>query len=227
MNTNGNGFVSVVIQYRLGAFGFLASEEVQQRGVVNAGLLDQRFALQWVQKHIAGFGGSPKQVTIAGESAGAGSVMFQALAYGGRRDEDLFENVGLQPIICAIDELTDRQLIAASPYLPKQYGYADPAPSQTYRAFATAAGCGNVSPATHPTTFDCLVSADTAALQNASGKVSQSGPFGTFAFLPVTDGEFVQERPSVQLNEKKVNGKRILSGVRLILRRALLREQGC
>lgn len=50
MNTNGNGFVVVEIQYRLGAFGFLSSSDINDRGVLNAGLLDQRFALQWVRQ---------------------------------------------------------------------------------------------------------------------------------------------------------------------------------
>lgn len=93
MNVNANGFISVIIQYRLGAFGFLSSEEVHQRGKVNAGLLDQHFALQWVQKHIKEFGGDATRVTIAGESAGAGSVMLQAMAYGGNKKPDLFHNV--------------------------------------------------------------------------------------------------------------------------------------
>jgi carboxylesterase type B len=49
LTANNNSFVAVAIQYRLGSFGFLASDELYQRGVVNAGLLDQVFALQWVQ----------------------------------------------------------------------------------------------------------------------------------------------------------------------------------
>lgn len=93
MNTNANGFVSVIIQYRLGAFGFLSSDEVRRYGKVNAGLLDQNFALQWVQIHIEKFGGDPKRVTLAGESAGAGAVMLQAMAYGGVQRANLFENV--------------------------------------------------------------------------------------------------------------------------------------
>ena len=48
INANGNNFVGVTIQYRLGAFGFLSSSEVFENGVVNAGILDQNFALKWV-----------------------------------------------------------------------------------------------------------------------------------------------------------------------------------
>ena len=93
INTNDNGFIAVVIQYRLGAFGFLSSEDVKRKGRLNAGLLDQRFALQWVQAHIRRFGGDPHKVTIAGESAGAGAVMLQAMAYGGKQNPTLFNNV--------------------------------------------------------------------------------------------------------------------------------------
>lgn len=81
-----------MIQYRLGAFGFLSSEDVQKHGQTNAGLLDMRFALKWVQEHIEAFGGNASRVTIGGESSGAGSVMLQAMAYGGREDQ-LFKNV--------------------------------------------------------------------------------------------------------------------------------------
>ena len=93
MNTNGNNFISVVIQYRLGAFGFLASSDIKSYGALNAGLLDMNFALQWVHKYIYKFGGDPGKVTIAGESAGAGAVMYQAMAYGGTQSPSLFNNV--------------------------------------------------------------------------------------------------------------------------------------
>jgi carboxylesterase type B len=45
INTNNNNFIGVAIQYRLGAFGFMSSDEIHRFGVVNAGLLDQTFAL--------------------------------------------------------------------------------------------------------------------------------------------------------------------------------------
>lgn len=92
INTNANGFISVMIQYRLGAFGFLSSEDISKYGAINAGLLDMRFALEWVQEHIDKFGGDASRVTVGGESSGAGSVMLQAMAYGGREDH-LFNNV--------------------------------------------------------------------------------------------------------------------------------------
>lgn len=53
----GNKLVAVSIQYRLSAFGFLAGTAVHDHGIANAGLLDQHLALQWVQDHIAKFGG--------------------------------------------------------------------------------------------------------------------------------------------------------------------------
>jgi len=93
ITTNNGSFIGVSIQYRLGAFGFLSSEEVNRFGVVNAGLRDQNFALQWVQQYIGLFGGDPKRVTISGESAGGGSVMLQSMAFGGNLGSSLFTNV--------------------------------------------------------------------------------------------------------------------------------------
>lgn len=92
MKTNRNGFITVEIQYRLGAFGYLSSDELKERGALNTGLLDQRFAMEWVQQHIEKFGGDPERVTIGGESSGAGSVMFHSLGYGGQ-NQNLFKNV--------------------------------------------------------------------------------------------------------------------------------------
>lgn len=51
MQSNYN-MVFVQINYRVGAFGFLASEKIRQNGDLNVGLLDQRKALEWIQKYI-------------------------------------------------------------------------------------------------------------------------------------------------------------------------------
>lgn len=63
--------------YRLGAFGFLTSDELRKAGYnANNGLRDQRVALEWVKKHIQDFGGDPDNMNVAGESAGAASVTY-------------------------------------------------------------------------------------------------------------------------------------------------------
>src|SRR4051812_31993984 len=75
------GIVAVTVNYRLGIFGFFAhpelSKEAPYKASGNYGLLDQHAALLWVQKNIAAFGGDPKKVTIAGESAGSIAVSAQ------------------------------------------------------------------------------------------------------------------------------------------------------
>jgi para-nitrobenzyl esterase len=74
------GAVVVSINYRLGIFGYLAHPQLSARsreGISgNYGLLDQITALQWVQRNVAAVGGNPDNVTIAGESAGALSVLY-------------------------------------------------------------------------------------------------------------------------------------------------------
>ena len=64
------GVVSVVINYRLGALGFMASESMAG----NYGLLDQKIALEWTKNNIQGFNGNPEAVTLGGQSAGGMSV---------------------------------------------------------------------------------------------------------------------------------------------------------
>lgn len=85
----GKPFISVSINYRLHAYGYIWGTAVQDAGVANLGIKDQRLALHWIQENIALFGGDPAKVTIWGESAGATSIGWQLLAYGGR-DDGLF-----------------------------------------------------------------------------------------------------------------------------------------
>ncbi|MET7573966.1 carboxylesterase family protein [Streptomyces sp. NPDC005492] len=78
------GVVVVTFNYRLGAFGFLATPELSaesgHHASGNYGLLDQIAVLEWVRRNIADFGGDPDRVTIAGQSAGAGSVNFLSMS---------------------------------------------------------------------------------------------------------------------------------------------------
>jgi len=73
------GVIVVTINYRLGALGFLAhpalTAESREHISGNYGLMDQQFALKWVQRNITAFGGDPGNVTIFGESGGGLSVL--------------------------------------------------------------------------------------------------------------------------------------------------------
>jgi para-nitrobenzyl esterase len=75
------GIVAITVNYRLGVFGFFSypdlTKESPHHASGNYGLLDQAAALKWVQQNIAAFGGDPKKITIAGESAGSFSVSAQ------------------------------------------------------------------------------------------------------------------------------------------------------
>ncbi|GAA0250569.1 carboxylesterase/lipase family protein [Rhodanobacter caeni] len=82
------GIVVVSVQYRLGVFGFLSlpalsAEQGGHSG--NYGLMDQLAALAWVQREIGRFGGDPRRVTIAGQSAGGMDVGLLALEAGDRQ----------------------------------------------------------------------------------------------------------------------------------------------
>ena len=76
-----DGIVFVAMNYRLGAFGFMAGETLSAAGgVSNAGLYDQRLALEWVQQNIHLFGGDPNKVTVMGESAGGKSMISRSIS---------------------------------------------------------------------------------------------------------------------------------------------------
>jgi para-nitrobenzyl esterase len=80
-----DGAVVVTINYRLGALGFLAHPALADHpgGSSGAyGLMDQQAALRWVKHNIRKFGGDPRKVTIAGESAGGLSVLAHVASPG-------------------------------------------------------------------------------------------------------------------------------------------------
>ena len=81
--------IFVTVAYRLGALGFLhlahLADGKDYPDAQNVALLDQKMALKWVHENIAAFGGDPDNVTIWGESAGAGSVTMQPLINGSQQ----------------------------------------------------------------------------------------------------------------------------------------------
>lgn len=81
--------IVITVAYRLGVLGFLHLSHLEGGAdypdAQNLGLMDQIAALKWVHENIAGFGGDPDNVTIFGESAGAGSVTLLPLVKGSHR----------------------------------------------------------------------------------------------------------------------------------------------
>lgn len=104
------GVVLVTIQYRLGPLGFFAHPELAAEGeaVGNQGLYDQRFALEWVKKNIAKFGGDPGNVTIFGESAGSADVCYHVASPG---SAGLFHRAISQSGGCTIRSVGPEQAI--------------------------------------------------------------------------------------------------------------------
>ena len=77
-----HGIIMITIQYRLGIFGYFAHPDLKVEALSetghattgNYGLLDQVFALNWINENATNFGGDKTNITIAGESAGSSSV---------------------------------------------------------------------------------------------------------------------------------------------------------
>lgn len=130
----------------------------------NAGLLDQRFALKWVQKYIHLFSGDASWVMILGESAGDASVQYQTVAYGGAKEANLFI-----------------QRIAQSP--------APPALNPIYAPLGTniflkSLGVLSVNEAR---------GLDSTILQKANKDVQSIMSFNAVYFSPTIDGDFLPD----------------------------------
>jgi len=113
------GVILVTINYRLGAFGFLAAPEIstENGGIVgNQGILDQIAALKWVKENIGAFGGDPERVTIFGQSAG--SLSCQTLT-SSPLTPGLFSGVILQSG-GGYNDLLKRDVLPAEAYLTGQ-----------------------------------------------------------------------------------------------------------
>ena len=104
--------VLVSFNYRLGVFGFLASDDLRDRtaygGTGNYGVHDQRAALRWVQHNIGAFGGDASNVILWGESSGGTSVALHLVS---PRSHRLFHKAILEsPGITQVKGLADAEL---------------------------------------------------------------------------------------------------------------------
>ncbi|RLN92009.1 hypothetical protein BBJ28_00012755 [Nothophytophthora sp. Chile5] len=184
----GMPFIGVSINYRLQAFGFLWGSAVKEAGVTNLGFKDQRLALHWVQENIAAFGGDASQVTIWGESAGAMSVGYQLIAYGGR-DDGLFR--------AAIMES------GAPAKIPSSYANAT-AWDVYYNNITAAANCSSASD-----TLDCLRQVPVDQLSS----ILNSSVASSASYRPIVDDDFLTDVGPALLSEGKFVHVPILHGV--------------
>ena len=145
---------------------------MEKEGLVNAGLYDQRAVLQWIQDYIGLVGGDKTQVSAWGESAGAGSIMHQLVAFGGTQDP-LFSKAVMQSPAFAL--MFDRK----------------GALENTFQNFTTLAGCAGQGVA-------CLRAASADTLNTANTALNLAGPPGTFAVGPSTDGSMVRQLASLE-----------------------------
>lgn len=101
------GIVVVTVNYRVNVFGFLAHPDITKEAPeapANFGHLDQQAGLKWVIRNIAAFGGDPDNITIGGQSAGGGSVMYQMTC---RENEGLFRGAVIESGVIMDTGLSD------------------------------------------------------------------------------------------------------------------------
>lgn len=183
----GAGLVVVSINYRVAVEGFALVEGAP----ANRGLLDQIAALHWVRRNIAAFGGDPDRVTVAGQSAGAGSI---AALLTMKHARGLFRRAiahSVPGLLCTRDlarEVT-AALAARAGTVPDVQALSSIAPSRLAGEL-TALG------------------ADLADHRERWGRLARIG----VAVCPVLDGEVLTETPWKALADGRANGIELLVG---------------
>lgn len=181
---NGLPVIVVTINYRLGSFGFAQSAALEAEGSENAGLRDQRLALEWVRDHIGMFGGNPDKVTIFGQSSGGLGVGMQIMAYGAQKP------VPFQQAICQSQN--------------NEIGITGNFTIDAMQLLVDAVGC-NSSSLHSAATVTCLRNADMQALLNASIATYFDDIAHNIGdiWLPVVDGDFLPAAPSQLIKDGK------------------------
>lgn len=184
----GKPVIGVSIAYRLGPWGFLYSQEVQNSGQTNIGFRDQRLALHYIQENIEAFGGDPTKVAIWGESAGGLSVGLHLTAYGGR-DDSLFR-AGIMESGNPVNYNAFRN---ATYYQP------------LYDSIVSATGCSDSSGS-----LDCLRLLPFDQINDVLNTSAYNTTDGRFN--PVVDGDCIQKLTSIQLADGDFVHVPVISG---------------
>ena len=178
--------VVVTVQYRLGALGWLADDELgtTKQPAGNYGLLDQMAALRWVQTNIDEFGGDPKRVLVFGESAGAVDtclLVASPLARG------LFSRALIESGACVASDATAADLAA--------------------RKFQDAAGCTNV-----PDVAACLRALPVDTVLHTVPSSVNLTTIGRPLYGPYVDGRVLPDAPLELLAAGKGNDVPVVVG---------------
>ncbi|MDI2127739.1 carboxylesterase/lipase family protein [Yinghuangia seranimata] len=181
------GVVVVTFNYRVGVEGFAFLDGAP----ANRGLLDQVAALAWVRENIAAFGGDPDQVTVFGQSAGAGSVAA-LLA---------------MPSAAGLFRRAVAQSVPGAFFTPDLAADIAAAVAGELGLPATAAGLAGVDP-------DLLALAGDAVMDAAPGRAGRWGPaaYRSVVFAPVVDGDVLPATPWHAAAQGAAHGVPLLVG---------------
>ncbi|GJC99100.1 carboxylic ester hydrolase [Colletotrichum higginsianum] len=178
--STGKPFIFVAVNYRVGAWGFMPGKDLMDEGNSNAGLLDQRMGLEWVQDNIASFGGDPEKVTLWGESAGAISIFSQFTLFNGnitRNGKALFRGAIMNSG-------------SAVPTDPMD----SPKAAKVYEQVLSAAGCSGAKDR-----LGCLRKLSYEDMRKAANSVPGLLSYSSVAlsYLPRPDGKNVPSSPEL------------------------------
>ncbi|KAJ6618669.1 Alpha/Beta hydrolase protein [Mycena sp. CBHHK59/15] len=181
---SGGGLIAVSLQYRLGLLGYLSGKAINDNPTSgpNNGLFDQRAGLEWIQRHIAAFGGDPDKVTIGGESSGGGSVVLHVAAYGGEKQP---------PFRAAVIESSGNDPFYTADHAEQCFGNV-----------TKQVGCDTASDV-----VGCLRKASLGAIVSAVNNKPS-----TCKFEPVIDGGYIPDITSKLLAAGKFSKVPILAG---------------
>ncbi|KAI2466632.1 alpha/beta-hydrolase [Annulohypoxylon bovei var. microspora] len=203
LSQSNNSIVFVNFNYRVGLWGFLASERVRADGDLNGGLRDQIAMLRWVRQHVAQFGGDPEHVVITGTSAGAGSVALHLLMAYGEHGEGSYGSYGSYGNATSGDDGDGGDEVGSdlfvggvgeSVFFPWQPPLGDL--EWQYDLLLNQTDC-----ASQPDPLSCLRGLDTAALQPLNARSPFPGrpglptPLPLFYWTPCVDGALLRDLP--------------------------------
>ncbi|MFC4595870.1 carboxylesterase/lipase family protein [Sphingobium tyrosinilyticum] len=178
-----NDVVVVATNHRLGLLGFLYLDEIAGRdyaGSGNRGVQDIAFALRWISRNVAAFGGDPRNVTIFGESGGGAKTsclyaMPQAAAYFHKASIESGPGVRMMTKDAAAE--TTRQLLATLGIAPRDWRKLLNVPASRLLEMQTALGRSAGGPAP------------------AADDPRQGVGRGGGGFAPVVDGHILPHHP--------------------------------